>query len=222
MIETGNDADATLKRKLARTRRLLIGIVAVNLTALLVALYLALGQPADHQMELILPPQSDNMAKFEVASGKADMERLINRYLQQYAETGSHGLTYQAELSDTLRLRGNVEVMGFIVQLEVELEPAVLENGDLLLTQKRFKIGNLPLPSSLVLEFVRQSFNFPEWISIQPSRTQIHVATNAIQSENGMIIRVLEFDLAADKLEFEILLPVTDHAPHSSVTPRQL
>ena len=104
-------------------------------------------------------------------------------------------------------MHGDIELIGHIVRLEVELEPEVTEHGGLLLTQKRFKAGGLPLPSTLVLGYVRQSFHFPDWIQIDPSRRQIHAATTAMQTGSGMRIRVREFDLAADKLRFDILLP---------------
>lgn len=209
-METRVMDEAAVRKKLIKTRRLLYGLVALNIAVIACVLYLIMGYPSDGEDTRIadrIDTDTSALAKLEVISGKADLEQVINSYLKRYADGKSHELSYEVELSDVLQLRGDIEIMGIGVQLEVELAPSVTENGDLLLTQKRFKAGGLSLPSTLVLEYARKSFDFPDWISIHPSRKQILAATTVMQTESGMFIRVREFDLAMDKLRFEIWLP---------------
>jgi uncharacterized protein YpmS len=209
-METSVLNEAALRKKLVKTRWLLYGLVALNIAVVGCVLYLIVGYPSDGNDTRVadrIDLDSNTMAKVEVISGKADLEQVINSYLKRHADGNSHRLSYEVELSDVLQLRGDIELMGIGVQLEIELVPSVTESGDLLLTQKSFKAGGLSLPSTLVLEYARQSFDFPDWISIHPSRKQILAATTVMQTESGMFIRVREFDLAMDKLRFEIWLP---------------
>ena len=188
-----------------RGKWILYGLVSINVMVILAVIWLVFIYPSDGGRAPLASLDTQGMAKFEVRSDKADLEKVINGYLQD--NVISDKLSYQIELNDDLRFLGEVRILGRTVPVEIGFQPVVQENGDLLLKQDYFKVGSLRLPRSLVLEYVRSSYAFPEWIDIQPSRRQILLASTAMNTKSGLIIRVREFDLTADELRYEVWIP---------------
>ena len=179
-------------------------VVLVIVILLISIIGLILIYPTEGGSVLNQTDDYNGMARFEVTFGKHDLEKVINSYLHQHMKTD--GLSYSIDVTDQIQFNGDVRIIGKIVRLTVIFRPELQQNGDLVLHQQSFKVGGLRLPSSLVLEYVRRSYDFPEWIILQPAQKQIHLAVTSMQTESKIQIYVREFDLVNDQLKYDVYL----------------
>lgn len=179
---------------------------AVMLAALIMMAILMLTYPTDgDKPDTAALPPSATQAAFRATTDKAGLEKAINTYIYQHMS--SDGLEFRIRLDETLQFEGDIYLAGLKVRLTVAFEPEVRDNGDLILRQQHFKVGSLPLPRHMVLEYVRQAYDFPAWLLIRPQDRQVYVAATQFQTQSGVSFRVREFDLTQDRLSFDIVLP---------------
>ncbi|MBM4762032.1 YpmS family protein [Bacillus sp. B15-48] len=143
---------------------------------------------------------------FEVAANKADLNKIINHYLQEEGFTGP--INYQVFLDEEVELYGSFPVFGQNVQMLLTFEPRALESGDLILIQKTISIGTLKLPVSYVLKFIHDNYKLPEWVHIQPSEEMVYVSLQELELKSDIKVRANSFDLKRDDISFTLLVPV--------------
>ena len=86
-------------------------------------------------------------------------------------------------------------------------EPKALKNGDLVLEQKNVSLGDVKLPVSYIMKFIRDAYKLPSWVIIQPNDQQVYVALQEMRLNNDIQVRVEEFDLANDNISMKMLVP---------------
>lgn len=86
-------------------------------------------------------------------------------------------------------------------------EPIALENGDLILKQKNLSLGDVKLPVSYILKFIRDAYKLPEWVTILPNDKQVYVALHRMRLNNDIQVRVQEFNLKEDRISLRMLVP---------------
>jgi uncharacterized protein YpmS len=107
-----------------------------------------------------------------------------------------------------VELMGSVPVFTSNLDFKLDFEPKALENGDILLKQKSISVGQLNLPVSYVLKVIRDSYNFPEWVKIQPTDELIYVSLQDMKLKSDIKVRANEFNLKEDNISFRLLVPV--------------
>jgi uncharacterized protein YpmS len=131
---------------------------------------------------------------------------MIDNFIRKQA---SGPFTYNVRLeNDEVVLFGELPFAGMTIDMKMTFEPTALENGDLLLEQKRFSIGRFNLPVPILLKVIQESYPFPEWITFQPNQQQIYVSLYNMDLKSGSRLKVQEFDLKNDQFEFIYEVPV--------------
>ncbi|WP_175991291.1 YpmS family protein [Bacillus sp. Marseille-Q1617] len=156
-----------------------------------------------------LPENKANNNKevgFDVRSNKDDLNLIIEHYIEEEGLKGP--VEYDVKLRDDVELHGSVPVFTSDIDFELKFEPKALENGDILLKQKSISVGTLNLPVSYVLKVIRDSYNFPEWVKIQPNDELIYVSLQDMKLKSDIKVRAKEFDLEEDNIMFRLLVPV--------------
>lgn len=143
--------------------------------------------------------------KFEIKTNKADLNRIINHYIEQ--EGLKSPIEYEVMLNDEVELYGTMKVFTQDIEMKLTFEPEALENGDLILKQKSISIGKIQLPVSYVLKFVRDQYDFPSWVTIQPNDELVYVALQKMKLKSDIKVKVNKFDLKNNDIRFTLLVP---------------
>ena len=147
---------------------------------------------------------TDDVA-FNVSTNKRDLNRVINHYLEE--EVKNSQMDYQVLLTDEVELYGTLPLFSQELELKLTFEPQALKNGDLILNQRSISVGKLNLPVSTVLKFVRDSYDLPDAVNIQPKEERVYVSMQRLKLKSDIKVRVNEFDLKKDNIKFTLLVP---------------
>lgn len=147
---------------------------------------------------------SDDVA-FKVSTNKRDLNRVINHYIEE--EGMNSRIDYQVLLTDEVELYGTFPLFSQELELRLTFEPQALKNGDLILKQRSISVGRLRLPVSTVLKFVRDSYDLPDAVDIQPEEERVYVSMQRLKLKSDIKVRVNEFDLKKDNIRFTLLVP---------------
>lgn len=180
--------------------------VLLMLNILVIAwLAFILFSPADQQK--VPEPQLDDkkFAEFSIQANKADLNKLVNHYIEKEGLNGP--IHYDVFLTDVVELYGKVEVFSQSINLKMTFEPEALDNGDLILQQKDVYLGDAKLPVSYILKFIRDGYKLPSWVQIKPGKQQVYIALQEMRLNNGIQVRVEDFDLENDQIALRMLVP---------------
>ena len=130
------------------------------MVSLLILLLSLIMVPADEEGKIQQSVPNNNSVSFEVTSNKADLNQLINQYIQK--EAGDSPIDYSVRLEDEVELYGKLPFFSQELDLKLTFEPEALENGDLVLKQKSISVGSLHLPVSYVLKFIKENYQAPK------------------------------------------------------------
>ncbi|MFD1706689.1 YpmS family protein [Siminovitchia sediminis] len=144
-------------------------------------------------------------SEFTIQTKKEDLTRLINDYIEREELNGP--IHYNVFLTNDVELYGEVSVFSQSLQLKMTFDPKALENGDLVLEQKNVFLGDVKLPVSYILKFIRDAYKLPSWVIIQPNDERVYVSLQDMRLNNGIQVRVQEFDLEEDKISMKMLVP---------------
>ncbi|MEK3853525.1 YpmS family protein [Cytobacillus sp. FSL H8-0458] len=186
-------------------KKLFFALLAIN--ALIAAvLFIIISMPADDEDYTAVTENSDNYVPFKIKANKEDLNRVINHYLEKEGLTGA--IDYKVLLNDEVDLYGTIPFFSQDLQMKLSFEPEALKNGDVVLQQKSISVGQLKLPVSHVLKLVKDRYNLPEGVTIQPQKERIYVSLQEMKLKSDVKVKVDEFNLKQDDIRFTLLVPV--------------
>ena len=168
---------------------------------IVVVILLSKGQEHHFTIE---PPEFDGEPIFFIETSK----KRFNQFIQSQLETIKRDrdkLDFTVELTDFVNVHGYMTIFSKKVRFQMQLTPYVQENGNLLLSQHAFYIGDLPIPSKYVLTFIRSNLNLPSWIVVKPEDGTILIRLNELEISENLHMKISSFDLKNDELLFEIM-----------------
>lgn len=186
-------------------KKLFISLIILNITVVVGVIFLIFLPTKDEEIALKDISQ-DDYVQFQVQSNKADLNRLINHYIEEQGL--NQRIKYNVTLTDQVELYGTMKVFTQDVELKLTFESESLENGDLILRQKTISIGHLQLPVPVVLKFIRDSYDIPSWITIRPNDEEVYVNLHELKLKSDTKVRVNTFDLKRDNIVFTLLVPI--------------
>lgn len=148
---------------------------------------------------------STDTVPFVIQTNKADLNRIIHQYLK---EESNGVIDYRITLDKYVNLYGTLPVFNQTIDMKVAFEPQALENGDLILKEKEISIGKLKLPPATVLKFVKDRYQFPDWVTIQPDKERVYLDLQKLKLKSDLQVMVNEFDLNEDRIIFTLLVPL--------------
>ncbi|MGV3465534.1 MAG: YpmS family protein [Heyndrickxia sp.] len=150
---------------------------------------------------------SDKYVQFHIRTNKADLNKLINHYIEKEGLDGP--IKYNVYLKKDVEFEGSLPVFSENVHLKMTFQPEALKNGDLILKQKTISIGHLNLPVSYVLKFIKNSYKLPDWVSIDSDEKTVYVGLQKMKvGQSDMKARVDKFNLKENDISFTLLFPV--------------
>ncbi|MBW8350915.1 YpmS family protein [Bacillus sp. IITD106] len=184
---------------------LFLTLLSINILVLL-ALSMMLFIAADQDPIPKTNISTDNMSEFLIQTKKQDLNQLINHYIEKEGLDGP--IHYRVLLTDDVELYGEVQVFSQSMYLKMTFEPEALENGDLILKQKSLSLGDVKLPVTYILKFIRDSYKLPDWVIIQPNDKQIYVSLQHMKLKSGIRVKVEDFNLVDDQIAMKMFVPV--------------
>ncbi|WP_064091352.1 YpmS family protein [Rossellomorea aquimaris] len=181
----------------------------VLLGAVLIGLIIILSMIFTPIKDDTLPKNNEKVNRevgFDVQTNKRDLNLIIEHYIEEEGLRGP--VNYKVQLKDEVELLGTVPVFTSNLDFKLSFEPKALENGDILLKQKSISVGSLNLPVSYVLKVIRDSYEFPDWVKIQPNDELIYVSLQNMKLKSDIKVRAKEFNLKEDNIAFRLLVPV--------------
>lgn len=185
-----------------RTLFWLLALVNMGVILWLVALVFL---PSSYTIVNVDQEKKSSEAEFTIVSTKENMEQLANEYLGELSNQTV--FDYSISLDRNVTLVGNIRAFEQVIPVKLELNPKVQKNGDLILEQERISLGQLPLPNKKVLEFVKDNYNLPEWVMVNPNDENIYVAVTQMDTASNFNVKVDRFNLNANQLAFKISVP---------------
>jgi uncharacterized protein YpmS len=186
-------------------KKLFIALVILNIIVVVGVIFLIFLPTKDEETAL-KDINQDDYVQFHVQSNKADLNRLINHYIEEQGL--NERIKYNVTLTDQVELYGTMKVFTQDVELKLTFEPESLDNGDLILRHKTISIGHLQLPVPVVLKFIRDSYDIPSWITIRPNDEEVYVNLHDLKLKSDTKVRVNTFDLKRDNILFTLLVPI--------------
>lgn len=186
-------------------KKLFIALVMLNIIVVVGVIFLIFLPTKDEEIAL-KDINHDDYVQFHVQSNKADLNRLINHYIEEQGL--NERIKYNVTLTDQVELYGTMKVFTQDVELKLTFEPESLDNGDLILRHKTISIGHLQLPVPVVLKFIRDSYDIPSWITIRPNDEEVYVNLHDLKLKSDTKVRVNTFDLKRDNILFTLLVPI--------------
>ncbi|WP_261130187.1 YpmS family protein [Bacillus sp. Marseille-Q3570] len=141
---------------------------------------------------------------FDIESSKDQLNFLIKEQLEQLKSGRNPKFDYNVELKDNVQVKGYFTFFSNEVQFTMDFEPQVLDNGNLLLKEESIKLGELKLPGSKILEFIKGSTDLPPWVEINDKEETILLKLNQIKLKDQLFLKAESFDLEKDNIRFKV------------------
>ena len=161
-----------------------------------------LSSPRDnYQVSSKIVDQNEKV--FTVDMNKQEANKMSQYYLKNTLNDGK--TDYQLTLKKDAELAGSIAFLGAKIHFTILMQPYAKTNGDVLLKAKQMKIGDLSLPISFVMNYIKNSFKTPDWVSIDGKDKTILLKFTKFTTKEGYGIRAKKIDLKNNKLSFEVM-----------------
>lgn len=142
---------------------------------------------------------------FNVRSGKDQLELLANQYLTK--EIATEQMTYHIVMDEQVQLIGTLDIFGIGVPFELDLDPYVMDDGNLQLKATALSLGNLKLPLSFVMKQMEKQLTLPEWVSIHPNSEYLIVHLDEFTLKSGVHFSMEYLNLSEDDIRVNVYVP---------------
>ncbi|EON72753.1 YpmS family protein [Lysinibacillus sphaericus] len=175
------------------------------LFAILLVVYLA-TKPVDG-VNLAKSSESEEVKGnvLVVQTTTKEFESISKKYLKDTAK-GSP-LPIDFTIGDDIQLKSKLTVFYTEIPITMNFEPIVDKKGNIILKQTEMNVGLLNIPPETTMKIMRDSVEFPSWITVDPNRAEIYIDLSRVNIASGSRVRAKELDLPNDKILLEIIVP---------------
>ncbi|WP_373760121.1 YpmS family protein [Streptococcus ferus] len=149
--------------------------------------------------------QTETKSTIQVGSFSTTREQLtqtINSYLKSYQ---SKGTTFQVAIdSENIIFQGTYSLLGYEIPLYVYFVPYSLSTGAVQLKVTSVSAGNLALPESDILRYIKSSYDLPSFVQVLPDKSAINVNLQNLNQETEFSLKARQIDLLNDQFIFDI------------------
>lgn len=166
---------------------------------------------------LMLKSDSEVNNDFTVSKGKTvntqlvldkgQINNLANYFLSSVKKDDETNTKF--ELGDKeAKILGNLTLLNTNVKYSLLFKPEVTDDGNIKLKATNMSIGKLPLPISIVILYIKQKHQTPDWVKIDPTNKTIYLNIRGMNGANGINYDAKKIDMNDDgEFVFDILIP---------------
>ncbi|QGG51526.1 YpmS family protein [Lysinibacillus pakistanensis] len=176
------------------------------LFAILLVVYLA-TKPVDG---VIVAKSSEGESEVKgnvlvVQTTTKELESISKKYLKDAAKGSPLPLDFT--IGNDIQLRSKLTVFYTEIPITMNFDPIVDDKGNIILKQTGMNVGLLNIPPETTMKIMRDSVEFPSWITVDPNKAEIYIDLSRINIASGSRIRAKELNLPKDKILLEIIVP---------------
>lgn len=177
---------------------------------LLLAINIAFGAVIATRVVQVREPQlekrQENVSKAAkvgtLTSSRKQFNQTVARYLK---DSQSKSVSFQLyATSQSIIFEGKYKLLGYEVPLYVYFQPNALKDGSIQLQVKSFSAGTLPLPEKDVLNYLKNAYDLPDYVTIKPSQSSLFIDLSRIKNDANLSLRAKKLDLLNNQLTFDI------------------
>ncbi|KMY32318.1 hypothetical protein ACZ11_09270 [Lysinibacillus xylanilyticus] len=132
-----------------------------------------------------------------------ELESISKKY---FKDAGSP-LPLDFTIGDDIKLSSTLKVFYTEIPISMNFDPIVDEKGNIILKQTGMNVGLLNIPPETTMKIMRDTVDFPSWITINPNKAEIYIDLSRINIASGSRIKAKELDLPKDKILLELIVP---------------
>lgn len=144
-------------------------------------------------------------SEFVVRTTKDNINDLANAYLSELLKGSKH--RYSINLDEEVQLIGELPFFSTTLPLQIDFEPLVQKNGDLILQVESIAVGKLELPNKQIMRYVGKSLPMPEWVIVNADEEEIYVKITDMDIKSNFKVYAEQFDLEKDIIALKIDVP---------------
>ncbi|MDM5233528.1 YpmS family protein [Lysinibacillus pakistanensis] len=134
-----------------------------------------------------------------------ELESISKKYLKDAAKGSPLPLDFT--IGNDIQLRSKLTVFYTEIPITMNFDPIVDDKGNIILKQTGMNVGLLNIPPETTMKIMRDSVEFPSWITVDPNKAEIYIDLSRINIASGSRIRAKELNLPKDKILLEIIVP---------------
>lgn len=175
------------------------------LFAIILVVYLATKPVED--VNLVESSENDEIEGnvLVVETTAKEFESISKKYLKDAAK-GSP-LPIDFTVGNDIQLKSQLTVFYTEIPITMNFEPIVDERGNIILKQTGMNVGLLNIPPETTMKIMRDTVEFPSWITVNPNEAEIYVDLSRVNIASGSRVRAKELDLPNNKILLEIIVP---------------
>jgi len=175
----------------------------VGAIILVVALLMYLVTIPAEEVEIQEPEQAEGNV-ITVQTTAQEFEAITKQYLGNVLDKSP--LPVEVEMNEQIQLFSTLTIFSVDVPITMNFEP-IVEEGNIVLKQTAVNVGKLNIPPQTVLKLMKDSIEFPSWITVNPNDEEIYVDLSRINIASGSRVRAKEIDLRNDHIVLEVIVP---------------
>ena len=166
------------------------------------------SHPADTEIEDTTTQQvaSSENIHFEVRSEKQELEDIANQFLQKESKDNS-AIQYKLTIRDSVVISGELNIFHIPVDFELNLDPYVMQNGNLQLRATDLSLGDLRLPVSFVMKQMDKQLNLPDMVSVNADSKFIVVQLDEFYLDSGIHFSMEHINLEQNDIRVNVYIP---------------
>ena len=175
------------------------------LFAILLVVYLATKPVEDINLTKSSESDATEGNVLLVQTTTKEFESISKKFLKDAAK-GSP-LPIDFTVGEDIQLKSKLMVFYTEIPITMNFEPIVDETGNIILKQTGMNVGLLNIPPETTMKIMRDTVDFPTWITVNPNKAEIYVDLSRLNIASGSRVRAKELDLPNDKILLEIIVP---------------
>ncbi|MCM0598995.1 YpmS family protein [Periweissella fabalis] len=140
-------------------------------------------------------------SSFNIVLNKNQINKLATHYLTN--KQVGQGQKIAFVINDYVNIYGKVNVLGQSLDAGIAMVPQVTNDGNIILKAHAINVGQLQLPTRLVLGIFARTYNVPDWVAIKPNKNEIVLQLNQLKTANGFKFKAQAIDIPNNKFVFE-------------------
>lgn len=186
-------------------KQLFLGVVGVNVCFVFFFFLFLLWPASDTEMPRKEFIEEEPGAEFTIYSSKQNLNELVNEYVDKIMKDKND--KYTVKFDENVQLLGSVKAFQTEIPILITMEPAVQENGDIILHVSNMSLGLLKLPEKKILEYMKKELKTPEFVEIDSKNQLIYIGVTQMEVKSNFKVKVQSFDLKNDHISFKIKVP---------------
>lgn len=146
-------------------------------------------------------PSTNNDSSFNIVLNKDQINKLASHYLAE--KQVGQGQKISFAINEYVNIYGKVNVLGQSLDAGMALVPHVTADGNVVLKAHAINVGQLQLPTRLVLGIFSRTYQVPDWVVIKPRQNEIVLQLNQLKTLDGFKFAAKTIDIPANRFEFE-------------------